>query len=1734
MKQRIISVCLAVLLSLVGFGTAWAHDIAKQGGKSAAAPWRSNHAASADSYYQRGNEPVEANSIKPGVQYVLNCGRPDSAGEKTFLMGTTFSFGTENLPKECVYTFEAAGKNTRGEDCYYLMNSDGLYFTNPGRNLGYTFFKDIAWKVTVKAVNGDFEPDYEYTSCDDNGDEMDYVGMAAYRAEWRDNGEPLDLSDASFFGDAEYGVVIAGAEPDDRNDICSAYTYLVGLPTGVSTGNVSHGTNYHNNVWVIYTVHQQRTLENLEAVISELFPNGWDPDTYRAGTAPGCYSQEAIDAVTYAYEEAIYTATDETADALASALIEAYEAFLASYVECAVNADINGDNLVDAADYRFMIDVLLNPYTTSASESKRVDLNGNGKADVGDASIISDVIRGIDVSKKLNPATDKLGTFSFTVPDRVPAGTSLEIPIYLTDARPLRDVQFRVGLNLGNAKVTGVECNLEGYALDINKISDDERYQLVIHSLSGAMIEGDAKKQLCTLKVSTDDVIQMTVVPLVISVGTVSHADGTISTPALVSKSFFVDAPPAPQLTVSEIIEGKQGDIVTETCTLTTYHDMRDMQIEFESRHGASIEKVECRLDGYTMTCEDISEGLFFKKYRLNVVPTGDAIIAALDADNGTTYTLADITFRLPYIAGYDDTFLDGTATTLDGKKLSVNGNIIMMNVAEGPNGALIADVNGDGVANAEDYKRSLDVILGRYSSDPDDSMRADINSDGKVNVGDVSLITDAIRGVSLDERVLYSGTDNVGKISMTAVNAAGGTIVDVPVFLEDSKAVRDVQFEILVPSNITLRDVKCTYEGYTAEYEQLYDRSYRVVISSLTGAAMDDVTNKQVCVLQLSTEDVVQSQNGLLIFSNFFDSHPDGRISAVKGYSQTFRVTSLPAPELDVPSVIEGICGETVTIPLSLSTRHNLRTLEFNIESVSGVTIENVECLLDGYTVTSDNENEDMYDDYFSIYRLKFEPTADTYIRAGENEEWAKYPLANLTLRLPEQEIHNAIMISVSAMTPEGKSVYVNSGPTIIKSFERMEAAVDADLNGDKVVDAADYRRMLDILLGLYTPDADETKRADLNGDGKVNVSDASIISDVIRGLDVRSKLNAATDRTGKYSCTVADRTPVGQPVEIPIYLTDARPIRDIQFKLRLVKYITLSEVKCSYEGYTTEFVPLGNDEYMVVISSLSGAMMDDGSKKNVCTLVLSTDEVIQTTLCSMWLMDITESHADGTTSAPPSFLKGFFIDAIPAPEIETTGEREVEMGETIVFPLVLSTRHNLCDIEVVLGCMAGIVVEGAECRLEGYTMSFALDEDDGFFCYYRLKFEPSGDAFIRAGENGEWAKYALADLTLKFSEEEDFAELMTDGSAVTPEGKSVSIYGMPTIFEIKAPKYKLTLDFKKGWNWFSHNLADCPELLTKSFAETFPTGVSYVASQYASMVYNDEEDVWYGSLRPGRDSAYKVYAEKDVTYQFAGTPVECASSAIYIYSGWTWIAYSPAVPMLASEALAPMTRTEGDVIKGQHSSAVYHDGTWIGDFMMEPGQGYLYRSLSERSQLFRYPTVSASYYKAPARISNHAEDGGCFDFDVHQFSDNMAIVTRIADADAHRYVVGVFNGEECRGKSVADQGYHIVTAHGQGGDALQFVILDTMTDAFYQAVDAEGEPLMVPFNGASAGTPSAPIILSLGARMGDIITGVQFPSSVDTDHTPHDGIYSLDGRRTTHGRGVVIDADGRKSFVK
>ena len=271
--------------------------------------------------------------VQTGVWYALQGGQSAAnGGYYTWFNGTNHTT-SQNLTTDNLVKFVEAGKQADGTVVYYVQRYNGDYLYAPGQTNFYGQAVERAWKVTVKTAEM-YESDYEYTYVDpETEEESDLTGMAAYIAEYKDMGEPIDLSNATFV-DAENLMVIAGAENDGNDGQWSTYTYLTGLGANATAGGVGKGTNYNTNTWVLYPATEQDAHESLLAKMFELTDGTYEIDlsAYQLGDGAGEYGQAEYDKFMELWTRAleIYEggeATDEEIDAIAEGLEPALDAF---------------------------------------------------------------------------------------------------------------------------------------------------------------------------------------------------------------------------------------------------------------------------------------------------------------------------------------------------------------------------------------------------------------------------------------------------------------------------------------------------------------------------------------------------------------------------------------------------------------------------------------------------------------------------------------------------------------------------------------------------------------------------------------------------------------------------------------------------------------------------------------------------------------------------------------------------------------------------------------------------------------------------------------------------------------------------------------------------------------------------------------------------------------------------------------------------------------------------------------------------------------------------------------------------------------------------------------------------------------------------------------------------------------------------------------------------------------
>ena len=97
--------------------------------------------------------------------------------------------------------------------------------------------------------------------------------------------------------------------------------------------------------------------------------------------------------------------------------------------------------------------------------------------------------------------------------------------------------------------------------------------------------------------------------------------------------------------------------------------------------------------------------------------------------------------------------------------------------------------------------------------------------------------------------------------------------------------------------------------------------------------------------------------------------------------------------------------------------------------------------------------------------------------------------------------------------------------------------------------------------------------------------------------------------------------------------------------------------------------------------------------------------------------------------------------------------------------------------------------------------------------------------------------------------------------------------------------------------------------------------------------------------------------------TMMVASLNTKAQNITITLKPGCNWIGYPMSEVMDISTALGDFVPMEGDVIKAQNGSAIYHNGYWRGLRQFTPGYGYMYHSFrSENVELVFAQTSSFS----------------------------------------------------------------------------------------------------------------------------------------------------------------------------
>ncbi len=260
---------------------------------------------------------------------------------------------------------------------------------------------------------------------------------------------------------------------------------------------------------------------------------------------------------------------------------------------------------------------------------------------------------------------------------------------------------------------------------------------------------------------------------------------------------------------------------------------------------------------------------------------------------------------------------------------------------------------------------------------------------------------------------------------------------------------------------------------------------------------------------------------------------------------------------------------------------------------------------------------------------------------------------------------------------------------------------------------------------------------------------------------------------------------------------------------------------------------------------------------------------------------------------------------------------------------------------------------------------------------------------------------------------------------------------------------------EIKSGWQWLSFNLTSDDFSTVDGFMKEFP---SKTGDQIKSQQYYDQYDSingWVGTISTvagGIQSGemYKFRLANAGKLKYRGEPVDPANNAVTLNAGWNWISFLGQNLIPIDEALANVTGlSTGDVIKSQRQFATFAGPGvgWIGSLsVMEPGQGYMYKAVSDGNIV--YPQAAAT-----ARVQ--APDFQYFDqigLSAEKYPENM---TMIAETNFEYDYLLAYAGEELRGIAIpvfnpmTNTEAYFMTVFGANDAALRFTgIVDGWED--------------------------------------------------------------------------------------
>ncbi len=231
-------------------------------------------------------------------------------------------------------------------------------------------------------------------------------------------------------------------------------------------------------------------------------------------------------------------------------------------------------------------------------------------------------------------------------------------------------------------------------------------------------------------------------------------------------------------------------------------------------------------------------------------------------------------------------------------------------------------------------------------------------------------------------------------------------------------------------------------------------------------------------------------------------------------------------------------------------------------------------------------------------------------------------------------------------------------------------------------------------------------------------------------------------------------------------------------------------------------------------------------------------------------------------------------------------------------------------------------------------------------------------------------------------------------------------------------------------GWNWISYNVeVDNPAIGQVLSSVSRPEGAT-IKGQSAFALYFEAGNAWAGTLTAlSHTQSYQYKSTFIDSLWVEGRPVDTDSTVLSLQPGWNWISYLPQQGLPVDTALASLSPSNGDVVKGQGTFAQYVAGVgWVGNLnFMSPTKGYQIRL--QNGGALAYPQslsgAGEEELRVPYRLAERLPSA-YWEVDAYDYELNMNLVAIVQGEDGEVLLqegdeVGAFVGEQLRGAGPA-----------------------------------------------------------------------------------------------------------------